>query len=143
MEGYGNSNSPKQYSYTDSNPIGGSKFHYRLKQIDNNGQFEFSDVVEIELRPEQYVLYQNYPNPFNPVTKIRYSVPQLSNVVIEIIDRPRARAQHRSSTRPRRRERNPIGLRRLGVTTRIRGRYGVGFRRDLGNRASQCHSRAR
>ena len=86
VEGYGNSNSPKQDSYIDSNPIGGSKFHYRLKQIDNDGQFEYSNVVEIELRPEQYALYQNYPNPFNPVTKIRYSVPHLSNVVINIID---------------------------------------------------------
>ena len=30
--------------------------------------------------PDEYYLAQNYPNPFNPVTKIRYSIPQLSNV---------------------------------------------------------------
>ena len=43
IEGHGNSNSPKQYSFTDKNLIGGSRFSYRLKQIDNDGTFEYSD----------------------------------------------------------------------------------------------------
>ena len=34
----------------------------------------------------KYKLYQNYPNPFNPSTKIKYSVPQSSNVIIKIFD---------------------------------------------------------
>jgi hypothetical protein len=33
-----------------------------------------------------YLLSQNYPNPFNPVTKINYSIPQSSQVVIKIFD---------------------------------------------------------
>jgi hypothetical protein len=33
-----------------------------------------------------FKLYQNYPNPFNPSTKIKYSVPQASNVVIKVFD---------------------------------------------------------
>jgi len=36
--------------------------------------------------PDQYTLEQNYPNPFNPSTKIRYSIPQSSNVIIKIFD---------------------------------------------------------
>jgi hypothetical protein len=31
-------------------------------------------------------LSQNYPNPFNPSTKIKYSVPQSSQIVIKIFD---------------------------------------------------------
>jgi hypothetical protein len=40
----------------------------------------------LSVHPTEYALYQNYPNPFNPATKIRYSVPQSSNVVIKIFD---------------------------------------------------------
>jgi hypothetical protein len=33
-----------------------------------------------------YTLEQNYPNPFNPNTKIKYSVPQSSNITIKVFD---------------------------------------------------------
>ncbi len=36
--------------------------------------------------PESFSLEQNYPNPFNPSTKIKYSVPQVSNVLIKVFD---------------------------------------------------------
>jgi len=82
VEGHGNSNSPKQYSFIDKNPVGGSKFLYRLKQIDTDGEFEYSDVVEVELIPNEFVLYQNYPNPFNPATTIKYALSFESKVKI-------------------------------------------------------------
>jgi hypothetical protein len=75
VNGNGNSNSPKEYSYIDNNLIGGSKFLYRLKQVDNDGQFEYSEAVEVEVVPTQFELSQNYPNPFNPSTTIRFSLP--------------------------------------------------------------------
>jgi len=76
IPGNGNSNSPKEYSYTDKEFFaGGSKFQYRLKQIDNDGSFEYSDVVEVEVVPDQFELSQNYPNPFNPSTTIQFSLP--------------------------------------------------------------------
>ena len=84
VEGHGNSNSPKLYSFTDKNLIGGSKFVYRLKQIDIDGTFEYSDEVEIEVLPTRYELMQNYPNPFNPTTKIRFSLPEDAKIAINI-----------------------------------------------------------
>lgn len=86
VAGNGNSNSPKNYSFTDGNPMNGSRFNYRLKQIDTDGKYEFSDVIEVEIVPEDFVLYQNYPNPFNPYTKIRYQLPKESEVSIKIYD---------------------------------------------------------
>jgi len=86
VEGHGNSNSPKDYSYLDENPFGGSKFKYRLKQIDNDGKYEYSDEVELEIIPTEFALYQNYPNPFNPATKIRYQLPKESKVILKLYD---------------------------------------------------------
>jgi hypothetical protein len=39
-----------------------------------------------QMLPGKYILYNNYPNPFNPSTKIKYSVPQKSDVVIKVFD---------------------------------------------------------
>lgn len=36
--------------------------------------------------PQKFELYQNYPNPFNPVTKIKFDLPQSSNVRIAVYD---------------------------------------------------------
>ncbi len=36
--------------------------------------------------PEDYYLLQNYPNPFNPSTKIRFAVPERSNVKLYLHD---------------------------------------------------------
>ena len=36
--------------------------------------------------PTEFLLSQNYPNPFNPSTKIKYSIPQSSNVIIKVFD---------------------------------------------------------
>ena len=84
VAGNGNSNSPKDYSFVDKNPAGGSKFIYRLKQIDTDGKFEYSNEVEIELVPNEFNLFQNYPNPFNPVTNIKFAVPKAGNITLGV-----------------------------------------------------------
>jgi hypothetical protein len=87
VQGHGNSNSPKHYSFIDDKVIGESKFKYRLKQIDTDGQFEYSETVEVDVIPAHFVLHQNYPNPFNPSSKIKYQIPSLGtrdHVYVEI-----------------------------------------------------------
>jgi hypothetical protein len=84
VNGNGNSNSPKSYSYEDKN-ISAVKYSYRLKQIDNNGQFEYSKTIEVDFNAaKKFELSQNYPNPFNPATTIRFNLPVAGNVKITL-----------------------------------------------------------
>jgi subtilisin family serine protease len=86
VEGNGNSNSLKNYSFEDKN-LFADKYVYRLKQIDNDGQYEYSNEVEIDLGiPSKFELMQNYPNPFNPITKINFSLPIAKFVSIKIFN---------------------------------------------------------
>ena len=39
-----------------------------------------------KILPADYSLSQNYPNPFNPATRIKYSIPQESHVIIKVYD---------------------------------------------------------
>ena len=86
VEGSGNSNSPKYYIFTDT-PKSGSKYYYQLKQIDSDGQTEYSNIISVEIKIlDQYTLCQNYPNPFNPATNITYNLLSDGIVSLKIYD---------------------------------------------------------
>jgi hypothetical protein len=86
VSGGGNSNAPRKYNFIDKSPSGGVKFAYRLKQIDNSGNFKYYDQQEITLSLTDFGLYQNYPNPFNPATVIKYQLPVDGNVKISLFN---------------------------------------------------------
>jgi hypothetical protein len=85
VNGHGNSNSAKEYSFIDKNVTRGS-YEYRLKQIDTDGNFSYSDAVNVEVGsiPTEFAVSQNYPNPFNPATKIEYVLKNEASVKMEL-----------------------------------------------------------
>ncbi len=86
IEGNGNSSEPKEYFYTDK-PEGAGIFYYRLKQLDYNGTYEYSNTVEVSLElPNDYSLTPNHPNPFNPLTIIEFAAPTEAKVSIRIFN---------------------------------------------------------
>jgi hypothetical protein len=84
INGRGTTTEKTNYSFTDKK-ISSGKYKYRLKQIDLDGTFTYSKVIELEVNnPSEFSLMQNYPNPFNPKTMIGYSLPVKAKVEIRI-----------------------------------------------------------
>ena len=88
VDGKGNSTEINYYSFTDNPSLSGvNQIYYRLKQVDFDGTFSYSDIVTVSYDvPAEFVLSQNFPNPFNPSTTISYFVPKESFVSIKIYD---------------------------------------------------------
>jgi hypothetical protein len=87
IAGSGNSNSNKIYNYSDNSISASGKYLYRLKQIDIDGKFEYSNTIEVEVGiPTEFDVKQNYPNPFNPTTTISFSIPEKSEVNVQIFN---------------------------------------------------------
>lgn len=86
IEGNGTTTEQKSYSFTDKN-LSAGKYYYRLKQIDFDGTFSYSNIIEVDvLLPDEFRLEQNYPNPFNPATTISFAVDNTSFVSLKIYD---------------------------------------------------------
>jgi hypothetical protein len=85
--GCGNTNKPTNYKYFDDNVLSNEKYFYRLKQIDNDGDFEYSEKVMVEINfPDKFLLLQNYPNPFNPETNIEFYLTEEEETELNIFD---------------------------------------------------------
>ncbi|NUN68482.1 MAG: T9SS type A sorting domain-containing protein, partial [Bacteroidetes bacterium] len=86
VDGHGTTNAPQSYSYVDASAA--AKASYRLKQIDRDGKFTYSQTVEVNGTgaASSFGLGQNYPNPFNPATSIQYHIPVSGSVSLKVYD---------------------------------------------------------
>lgn len=90
VEGKNNQLGIASYSFFDKlNNKKDSKALYRLKQIEKDNSFSFSNTAIVNNSKSDIdysTLFQNYPNPFNPSTTIRYTVKDSGPVKIEVFN---------------------------------------------------------
>ncbi len=86
VNGSGTTTQSQSYNFA-VNEIGNGVYSYRLKQVDYNGTFSYSNAIEVDITaPLQFELSQNYPNPFNPVTMINYQTAAPVNVNLTVFN---------------------------------------------------------
>ena len=84
VQGNGTTTSANEYEFIDKDIKKGT-LEYRLKQLDTDGQFAFSESRTVAVTvPVGFALEQNYPNPFNPVTEIGFTIPEQNQGTTEL-----------------------------------------------------------
>ena len=84
VPGFGTTTERMNYSFADENLNMGS-YSYRLKQIDFDGKTEYSEAIIVEVSsPKNLSCCRTILIHSTQSTKIGFSIPQASNVIIEI-----------------------------------------------------------
>jgi len=85
LNGLGNQSQGAQYQYTDENLSGSDKWYYRLKAVDVDGTFEFSEIQSVQLETIAGKL-QLQPNPFREVLSVLVEGGRAAEVEVRIYD---------------------------------------------------------
>jgi hypothetical protein len=80
INGAGNSTQTISYSETDNNPLAGVSY-YRLKQVDYDGKFSYSDIKAINIEQDT-TFVSIFPNPTNGKVTIEASNDELDNLKV-------------------------------------------------------------
>jgi hypothetical protein len=89
VQGAGNSDRPRQYSFVDKKPASGSNY-YRLKQTDLDGKFAYFPVKEVHVRQEStselIQIMDLYPVPFTNQITVRIDSELPTEAHVELFD---------------------------------------------------------
>jgi hypothetical protein len=89
VSGSGNSNVINRYNYMDKEVVAGNTYQYRVKQIDFDGTESCATTNIVTLTYNNYVqaeLLPNVPNPVTENTLIRFILPEVQDVKLEVLD---------------------------------------------------------
>jgi len=84
VEGWGTTLTPQEYVFMDDNPNAGVNY-YRLMQVDYDGGFEFSEVVQANLDITTTDI-SCYPNPVETALTVQWPAESGRNLIAELFD---------------------------------------------------------
>ena len=88
VEGAGTTNEIQHYKYKDNEGLSfnTSTLYYRIRQIDLNGQFDYSNVVEVTLDETPLIDIDAYPSPFESEVNINVYLPEPSVANVRVLN---------------------------------------------------------
>ncbi len=84
LRSLGNTNSPRQYEYTDTEPGKTGTRYYRLKTTDINGNITYSDAIPIVFTED--LNWQVYPNPSDNIFSLNYQLAPGQKISLRLTD---------------------------------------------------------
>ncbi|NJL76837.1 MAG: T9SS type A sorting domain-containing protein [Saprospiraceae bacterium] len=87
VEGKGTTAEANRYSFTDATAQKGKNYYYRLKQIDFDGQFEYSKVITAQINAGKEVQATLIPNPSQQgITQLQYVATESGDLSVGVYD---------------------------------------------------------
>jgi uncharacterized protein Veg len=77
------SNTQESYSYTDDNSNLAGAVYYRLKMVDKDGQFAYSDIKSVQFANAAFAV-SLYPNPVQNLTKLKVTLDQAQVIKVSV-----------------------------------------------------------
>jgi len=86
IEGAGSTVEPQEYAFEDKTARPGVEYFYRLKQIDFDAAFEYSEIVTASLKSDHLEVSEVFPNPVREQAQINVTLPKDEQLTISIFD---------------------------------------------------------
>ncbi len=85
VDGHNNTTIQQNYSYNDINVNNGVRYYYRLQQVDNDGQFEYTDVVSAIINNSaSFEVMDFVPNPTSQATNLIITSGSEQEITVEL-----------------------------------------------------------
>ncbi len=78
-----NNTGDNSYHFTDVKPLNGVNY-YRLKQIDNDGKFAYSSIIQLKNEITEFV-WNIYPNPVVNEGWMQVQLPKTAKVAVQVV----------------------------------------------------------
>lgn len=80
IDGAGNSSEEQSYEYVDRG-MQESRVYYRVKQVDYDGGFDYTEIREVILDPGQVIDFELYPNPSSDLVTLRLTTTEQAKAI--------------------------------------------------------------